>query len=90
MTSSCKWPTIHVSAVLSLQGKIHFYGVKVVKIYVREITATYGSQAYFYSPNWKEEYSRRVITGKNGEDGKKGIDGNKGRQSIFVYFLKGR
>ena len=79
MTSSCKRPTIHVSAVLSLQGKVYFYGVKVVKIYVREITATYGSQAYFYAPNWKQEYSRRVITGKDGEDGKKGIDGAKGR-----------
>ncbi|CAH3148650.1 unnamed protein product [Porites lobata] len=66
---------------LYVEGKIHFYGVKVVKIYVREITATYGSQAYFYSPNWKEEYSRRVITGKNGEDGKKGIDGTK----VYIY-----
>ena len=79
MASSCKWPTIHVSALPSSQGKVHFYGIEVVKIYVREITATYGSQAYFYAPNWKEEYSRRVITGKNGEDGKKGIDGTKGR-----------
>ena len=47
-------------------------------MYVREITATYGSHAYFYAPNWKEEYSKRVITGTDGDDGKHGIDGTEG------------
>ena len=69
---------VFTSAAYLLQGKVHFYGIKVVKIYVREVTATYGSHAYFYAPNWKEEYSKRVITGTDGDDGKHGIDGTEG------------
>ena len=67
---------------LSLQGTIYIYGISHIKIYVREIRATYESHVYFSAPNWNQEYKTRIVAGRNGEDGKNGIDGPRGKFNL--------
>ena len=50
---------------------------------MREITATFNSHVFFSTPNWKEEYAKRVVDGMNGEDGKDGIDGPEGKLKVL-------
>ena len=58
-----------------LQGRVFFYGIRQIKIFVRELTGAYHSDVYFSAPNWNKQYKRRVVVSMNGEDGKDGING---------------
>ena len=61
------------------QGRVHIYGIKEIKIYVRSLIAVYESKVFFSAPKWKEGFKTTVEAGMNGEDGKDGIDGPQGK-----------
>ena len=79
-------PVLYVTAfgpyVVLLQGVINFYGVKTIKIYVREIIASKGSALVFSMPGWTQNFANAVGYKLNGEgtDGENGKDGLAGPQ----------
>ena len=69
------------------KGKVDLHGISHLKVYTREIIASFGSVLNVSAPSWNQIYQTRITAGSNGEDGRHGKNGPRGKQVKFCIII---
>ena len=64
------------------------HGIKQLRVFARQIIASRGSQLDVSTPDWNQEFARRVVFGVDGIDGKHGFDGPIGETNKTDFSIR--